>query len=146
MPPDVEIINNGKVINLTGPTGWIRTKMASYVMGSNGILDGIDPSKFVFNQFLFRANIDEENEDGTAIEEGSATRFLQLGSGDGSARIWTNGWNSGLDMRDPELNVIEFLQDPFTDWDYELLNSNVKAGINQLLEFLKLNATKIDKY
>lgn len=120
--------------------------MASYVMGSNGILDGIDPSKFVFNQFLFRANINEENEDGTAIEEGSSTRFLQLGSGDGSARIWSNGWNSGLTMRDPDLNVIEFLQDPFTDWPYEILNDNTKTGINQLLEFLKLNATKVDKY
>lgn len=91
LPPNTDIVNNGRVINLTGLTPWIRTRMTSYVMGSNGMLDGIDPSKFLFDQFLFRANINEENEDGTAIEEGSATRFLQLGSGSGSARIWSNG-------------------------------------------------------
>lgn len=120
--------------------------MASHIVGSNGILDGVVPSKFVFDQFLFRANINEENEDGTAIEEGSATRFLQLGSSFGFARIWTNGHNSGLTMRDPDLNVIEFLQDPFTDWQDEFLDDITKDQINRLLEFLKLNATKVDKY
>lgn len=118
-------------------------------MGPNGIVDGVDPSRFLFNNFLFRANVDEENEDGTAIIEGSATRFLQLSNGNGdtmSARIWTNGYNSGLDMRDPDLNVIEFIEDPFTDWDNQYLDGITKVQINQLLEFLKLNATKVDKY
>lgn len=121
--------------------------MASYIMGPNGIVDGVDPSQFLFDKFLFRANVDEENEDGTAIIEGSATRFLELNNGDSmSARIWTNGYNSGLDMRDPDLNVIEFIEDPFTDWQDEFLDDITKDQINQLLEFLKLNATKVDKY
>lgn len=120
--------------------------MASYITGPSRQVDGVDPTRFLFNRFLFRANIDEENEDGTAIVEGSATRFLQLEDGSMSARIWTNGHNSGLNMRDPDLNVIEFLEDPYTDWGDQYLDDITKSQINQLLEFLKLNATKVDKY
>lgn len=122
-PSNAEILNKGKVVRVTGPYGWIRTKMASYIMGPSGIVDGVDPSRFLFNNFLFRADVDEENEDGTAIIEGSATRFLELNNGDSmSARIWANGHNSGLDMRDPDLNVIEFIEDPFTDWGDQYLD------------------------